>query len=321
MLQNSGLLKIIKGNHELKISHHEIEKVIGTTISPENAIELFESIGITITQCGDSYEFREVDFLNEELIKKEIDQIEDSENIKLSVEQIIETTSRYFSQKDIEKYEYSVCFADFQRQGRGRGSNQWLSPYGSGICFSVIGSLNSKSSPLGLSIFCGIIISRALRDLGYSGASLKWPNDLLHGGKKLGGILVELTSQSQDYYSFNIGVGINYDIGSDLNSMAENLFPPTDLLKINHDLSLCRSEMSGILARTVIESLKKFNQRSIQSAFKLWPEYDALFEKEVKIIEENDILEGKNIGIDHTGALLLDDNGVIKKVYNGHLVI
>jgi biotin-(acetyl-CoA carboxylase) ligase len=46
-----------------------------------------------------------------------------------------------------------------------------------------------------------------------------------------------------------------------------------------------------------------------------------LFEKEVKIIEENDILEGKNIGIDHTGALLLDDNGVIKKVYNGHLVI
>ena len=133
--------------------------------------------------------------------------------------------------------------------------------------------------------------------MGYSGVSLKWPNDLLHGGKKLGGILVELTSQSQDYYSFNIGVGINYDIGSDLNSMDQNIFPPTDLLKINHDLFLCRSEMSGILARTVIESLKKFNQRSMQSAFRLWPDFDALFQKEVKIIEENDILEGKNIGL------------------------
>ena len=55
-----------------------------------------ESIGITITQCGDSYEFREA--TNEELIK-EIEQIEGSENIKLSVEQIIETTSRYFSQR------------------------------------------------------------------------------------------------------------------------------------------------------------------------------------------------------------------------------
>ncbi len=321
MLEKKGLLKIIKRNHDLKISHHEIEKVIATTISTKNAIELFESIGITITQCGDSYEFREVDFLNEEFIKKQIEQIEGSENIKLSVEQIIETTSRYFSQKDIEKFEYSVCFADFQTQGRGRGSNQWLSPYGSGVCFSVIGTLSSKSSPLGLSIYCGIAIARALRDLGYSGVSLKWPNDLLHGGKKLGGILVELTSQSQDYYSFNIGVGINYDIGSDLNSMDQNIFPPTDLLKINHDLSLCRSEMSGILARTVIESLKKFNQGSMQSAFRLWPDFDALFQKEVKIIEENDILEGKNIGIDHTGALLLDDNGAISKVYNGHLVI
>ena len=321
MLENKDLLKIIKGNYDLKISHHEIEKVIGVTISTENAIELFESIGITITQSGDSYGFRKVDFLDEELIKKKIDHIEDSENIKLSVEQIIETTSRYFSQKDLEKYEYSVCFADFQTQGRGRGSNQWLSPYGSGVCFSVIGTLSSKSSPLGLSIYCGIAIARALRDLGYADVSLKWPNDLLYGSKKLGGILVELTSQSQDYYSFNIGVGINYDLGSDLNSMDQNIFPPTDLLKINHDFSVCRSEMSGILATTVIESLKTFNQRSMQSAFKLWPDYDALFEKEVKIIEEDNNIEGKNIGIDDSGALLLDQNGVIKKVYNGHLVI
>ena len=59
----------------------------------------------------------------------------------------------------------------------------------------------------------------------------------------------------------------------------------------------------------------------MQSAFKLWPDFDALFQKEVKIFEEDDIIEGKNICIDHTGALLLDQNGVIKKVYNGHLVI
>ena len=97
MLENKGLLKIIKGNHELKISHHEIEKVVATTISTENAIELFESIGITITQSGDSYIYRKVDFLNEELIKKKIDQIEDSEKIKLSVEQIINTCLLYTS--------------------------------------------------------------------------------------------------------------------------------------------------------------------------------------------------------------------------------
>tara|TARA_B100002051_G_scaffold272015_1_gene307859 strand:- start:10 stop:975 length:966 start_codon:yes stop_codon:yes gene_type:complete len=321
MLENKALLQIIKGNHELKILHHDIEKVIGSTISEEDAIQLFESIGITIRQSGDSYGFRKIDFLNEELIKEKIDQIEDAKNIKLSVEQIIETTSRYFSEEDIEKYQYSLCFADFQTQGRGRGSNQWLSPFGSGICFSVIGSLTSKSSPLGLSIYCGIAIARVLRDLGYSGVSLKWPNDLLHDGKKLGGILIELISQSQDYYSFNIGIGINYDLGPDLNSMDQNLFPPTDLLEINHDLAVCRSEMSGILARTVLEALKTFNQGTMQSSFQLWPDFDALYEKEIKIIQEDNTIKGKNIGIDDTGALLLDQNGFIKKVYNGHLVI
>ena len=83
MLENKDLLKIIKRNHDLKISHHEIEKVIARSISTENAIELFESIGITISQSGDSYTFRKVDFLDEELIKKKIDQIEDAEKIKL----------------------------------------------------------------------------------------------------------------------------------------------------------------------------------------------------------------------------------------------
>ncbi len=133
--------------------------------------------------------------------------------------------------------------------------------------------------------------------------------------------MIELISQSQDYYSFNIGIGINYDLGPDLNSMDQNLFPPTDLLEINHDLAVCRSEMSGILARTVLEALKTFNQGTMQSSFQLWPDFDALYEKEIKIIQEDNTIKGKNIGIDDTGALLLDQNGFISKVYNGHLVI
>ena len=52
-----------------------------------------------------------------------------------------------------------------------------------------------------------------------------------------------------------------------------------------------------------------------------WPEYDVLHQKEVKIIEGDKCIKGKNVGIHHTGALLIDQNGVIKRVYNGHLVI
>ena len=97
--------------------------------------------------------------------------------------------------------------------------------HGSGICFSINGFLPYKSSPLGLSIYCGIAIVGILRELGLQ-MFLKWPNDLLHKGKKLGGILTELTSQDAENYAFNIGIGINYDLGSDLNSMEQNLFLP-----------------------------------------------------------------------------------------------
>ena len=197
----------------------------------------------------------------------------------------------------------------------------WFSPYGSGICFSINGILPYKSSPLGLSIYCGIAIVGILRELGFNDVSLKWPNDLLHKGKKLGGILTELTSQHAENYAFNIGIGINYDLGPDLNSMEQNLFPPTDLMKIYDGTYISRTEISGILAKTIIESLKKFNHKSMQESFKSWPELDALHQKEVKIIDDDQSFSGKNIGIDDTGALLLDESGVIKKIYNGHLVI
>ena len=321
MLDNKRLLKIISKNHEFKILHHEIELELGRTVSSDQVIDMYASIGISLIQFGETYEFRKIDFLDKESIRRRIDQIEGSSNIQLSVEQIIETTSRFFSNEDLEKYEYSICFAEFQTKGRGRGENMWLSPYGSGICFSINGFLPYKSSPLGLSIYCGIAIVGILRELGFKDVSLKWPNDLLHKGKKLGGILTELTSQHAENYAFNIGIGINYDLGSDLNSMEQNLFPPTDLMKIYDGTYISRTEISGILAKTIIESLKKFNHKSMQESFKSWPELDALHQKEVKIIDDDQSFNGKNMGIDDTGALLLDESGVIKKIYNGHLVI
>tara|TARA_Y100000996_G_scaffold410684_1_gene393503 strand:+ start:1217 stop:2182 length:966 start_codon:yes stop_codon:yes gene_type:complete len=321
MSENNRLLKIINGNNEFKIAHDEIELELGRVFTSDQAIDLFASIGVSLIKSDESYVFRKIDFLDKESIREKIDQIEGSSNILLAVEQIIETTSRFFSNKDIEKYEYSICFAEFQTKGRGRGENMWLSPYGSGICFSIKGFLPCKFSPLGLSIYCGITIVDILRELGFKDVSLKWPNDLLHKGKKLGGILTELTNQHAENYVFNIGIGINYDLGSELNSMEQNLFPPTDLMKIYDGTDISRTEISGILAKTIIESLKNFDQKKMQESFKSWPKLDAFHQKEIKIIDDDRSLKGKNMGIDDTGALLLDEGGDIKKIYNGHLVI
>ena len=81
MSKKKRLLSIIKDSHERKISHDVIEKVMGNNISSNQAIELFQSIGISIIQKGDSYEYKEIDFLNEDLIRGKNDQIEDAKNI------------------------------------------------------------------------------------------------------------------------------------------------------------------------------------------------------------------------------------------------
>ena len=266
MIENKVLLEIIKGNFDLKISHHEIENLIGKSICSDDVIKSFGSIGILMMIKADSYEFRKIDFLEREVIKEKIDQIDSKMTIRLEVEEVIETTSRYFSYEDLERDNYALCFSEFQTQGRGRGTNKWLSPYGSGICFSIIGNLSSESSPLGLSIYCGITLVKILRKLGCEDVSLKWPNDLIYNGKKLGGILTELSSQASKDYMFNIGIGVNYDLGPNLNSMQENDFPPTDLLQIKQVVNYSRSELAGFIAKAIIESLYDFNQQSMLSA-------------------------------------------------------
>ena len=321
MIENKALLDIIKENFDLKISHHEIETLIGNSISSDEVIELYGSMGISLLIKADSYEFRKIDFLEKEVIKEKIDQINSKIAIRLEVEEVIKTTSRYFSDEDLERGKYALCFSEFQTQGRGRGTNKWLSPYGSGICFSIIGNLSSESSPLGLSIYCGITLVKILKKLGCEDVSLKWPNDLIHNGKKLGGILTELSSQSSKDYMFNIGIGVNYDLGPELKSMQENDFPPTDLLQTKQVVDYSRSELAGFIAKAIIESLNDFDKQSMLNALNDWPEYDVLHQKEIKIIEGDKCIKGKNVGIHHTGALLIDQNGVIKRVYNGHLVI
>ncbi len=82
-----------------------------------------------------------------------------------------------------------LLIADEQTAGRGRRGRRWYSAPGADIAFSL--SAEVAKPPPGLSLVAGVAAARALRALGVAQAALKWPNDLLVGGAKLGGILVE----------------------------------------------------------------------------------------------------------------------------------
>jgi len=104
----------------------------------------------------------------------------------------------------------SVYFADAQSAGRGRGNNNWLSAAGEGLYVSVLlrPPLPSARLPL-LPLAAGLAAANAIRTVSGLGIDLRWPNDLMLGPRKAGGILVEAQIQSEGSLHAVVGIGIN----------------------------------------------------------------------------------------------------------------
>jgi BirA family biotin operon repressor/biotin-[acetyl-CoA-carboxylase] ligase len=106
--------------------------------------------------------------------------------------------------------EGSVILADEQTAGRGRGEHVWHSPAGSGIYLSVV--LRPQVAPadvLWLSIIAGLAAHRAIARTTTVATDLRWPNDIMLGEKKLGGILAEVSADTQRIRHAVVGIGIN----------------------------------------------------------------------------------------------------------------
>src|SRR5262245_15665919 len=101
-----------------------------------------------------------------------------------------------------------VC--ELQSAGRGRRGASWHSGLGDSVTLSVLWRFERGTASLsGLPLAIGVACARALEALGAEGVGLKWPNDIVRGGGKLGGILVEVSGDGSRAAAAVIGVGIN----------------------------------------------------------------------------------------------------------------
>ncbi|BBL75138.1 biotin--[acetyl-CoA-carboxylase] ligase [Methylomagnum ishizawai] len=103
----------------------------------------------------------------------------------------------------------TVCLAETQTAGRGRIGREWVSPFGANIYLSLLWRYEDTSRIAGLSLAVGVGVARALAGLGVADIGLKWPNDLLLGGRKLGGILIEVAGEAHGRCAVVVGLGLN----------------------------------------------------------------------------------------------------------------
>ena len=103
-----------------------------------------------------------------------------------------------------------VCSAEQQTAGRGRRGRQWVSPFASNLYLSLLRKFDQGAAALeGLSLAVGVAVARALEAAGMPAVQLKWPNDILFDGAKLGGVLLEMIGDAAGPCKVVIGVGLN----------------------------------------------------------------------------------------------------------------
>ena len=104
----------------------------------------------------------------------------------------------------------AVFLSEAQSAGRGRRGRSWVSPFGRNIYMSVVyGFTGGVAAVEGLSLAVGVAVVRALEAMGISGAELKWPNDILWSGRKLGGVLLEISGDPAGTCEVIVGIGVN----------------------------------------------------------------------------------------------------------------
>ena len=107
----------------------------------------------------------------------------------------------------------TVCLAELQTAGRGTRGRKWVSPYGKNLYISLYWHFAGGPLELGgLSLAVAASIARVLADSGIGDVAIKWPNDLYSSGKKLGGILIDMSAEVNGPSQVVIGVGLNVDM-------------------------------------------------------------------------------------------------------------
>lgn len=210
-----------------------------------------------------------------------------------------------------------ACFAEHQSVGRGRRGRTWASPFGGNVYLSAFWRFNTGPAALsGLSLAVGVAVIRALRLVGVPDVGLKWPNDILWQGRKLAGVLIEMTGESAGPCDVVVGIGLN--VCMPRNSGAEIDQPWTDVYSIVGSC-ISRNRLAGLVLQELLLALNAFERFGLEVFRDEWGRWDLTQDKEVELRLHDRIISGRAAGIDNSGALLLFDGSVMQAYSAGEV--
>lgn len=210
-----------------------------------------------------------------------------------------------------------VIAAEQQVSGRGRRGRSWASPHGCNLYVSAVWDFERGAEAMaGLSLAVGVAVADALEHEGLDGIGLKWPNDILHGGGKLGGILIEIAGHASGRASAVVGIGVNLSMPDAEASAIDQ--PWTDARRAG-GLESGRNQLLASLLNHLLPLLAEFEDSGFPPWRERWTRRNAHDGAQVVLTSGESTVTGIVQGVDDTGALLLDLGGTVRAFTGGEV--
>ncbi|BEV72845.1 MULTISPECIES: biotin--[acetyl-CoA-carboxylase] ligase [unclassified Paludibacterium] len=214
-------------------------------------------------------------------------------------DQVDSTNTQLMNRANSDGLHGLVLAAELQSAGRGRLGRAWHARLGDCLMFSLLWRFDRGLAELaGLSLAIGLALARVLRALG-APVELKWPNDVLLDGRKMAGILIELSGDALGPAAVVIGIGINLQAPQGVDQAVAGLRECGIRISRNHLLALLLNELHQVLCA--------FNQHGFEPLASEWMALSTHQDKPVRLsFSHGQPIEGVARGVAGNGALLVD---------------
>jgi BirA family biotin operon repressor/biotin-[acetyl-CoA-carboxylase] ligase len=217
--------------------------------------------------------------------------------------------------------EGAVVFAESQTKGRGRLGRKWISPERKGLWFSVL--LRPDLRPqetTQLTVASATALRRAIQSETGLRPEIKWPNDIVIGGKKVAGILTELSAELDKVRHVILGIGVDVNLGA-------GEFPPelrklATSLKIESGRAISRAGLATAILGELDSDYARICGGFFADVADEWQEYCKTIGRQVTIQIGERRIRGRAESLDDDGALLLrTDHGRLERITGGDVTL
>jgi BirA family transcriptional regulator, biotin operon repressor / biotin---[acetyl-CoA-carboxylase] ligase len=284
-------------------------------------IESLRDGGVRIdAQAGRGYVLAEpVELLDAERIRAGMQAATMGGLSSMEVAWSLDSTNSELLRRKAPEQGVDALLAEQQTGGRGRRGRQWTSPIASNLYLSLSRQFSGGLARLGgLSLVVGVAVAEALRQAGYRDVGVKWPNDLLAHGRKLGGILVEGGGEHGGPVRAVIGIGVNVRMPAPSATRIDQAW--TDLVGLAGTMP-SRNALAAQVLDALLPALEQFDREGLAPFLARYAALDVLAGRAVTVHGPQGDEQGVADGIGEDGALRVQVGQAVRQVHAGEVSV